>query len=261
MEAQLSGLVCGDDGFRGWLAGGGLRGVETLIVWDAELTDEAAVALVDARPDALAALDLSWNRVGAAGAAALASGLAGLARLRLYHNDLGADGAAAIARRAGPLRALNVCGNAIGDAGVAELACGRLDSLEELALGWNDIGDDGARAIAAGQWPQLAFLNVRANRLDAEGAAAVMALPALRRLGIDDNPLGDSGLAAILASPGFARIEWLNLGGTGLDERAVERFAAVGRTTLRELRIHDNDLGEDACAALRAALPDCEVVS
>jgi hypothetical protein len=260
MEAQLSGRVRGDEQLCGWLASGGLDGVEALIAWDAALTDRAAHAICEAAPDALASIDLSWNHVGADGAGALAA-LRGLLRLRLYHNEVGPDGAAAIARRARPLQGLNLCGNRLGDDGAQALCSWRLAALGELALGWNDIGDGGAQALAAGVWPDLEVLNLRANRLGPEGAAAVMALPALRRLGLDENPLGNAGLAALAAAPAFPRLVWLNLGGTGLDDGAVDALLAARPAALRELRVHDNELGPEACAALRRGLPDCEVIA
>lgn len=258
MEAQLSGRVRGDGELGGWLASGALAGVEALIAWDARLTDVAAFAIARAAPEVLASIDLSWNYIGPAGAGALAS-LPGVSRLRLYHNEVGPEGARRIARRREPLAGLNLCGNRLGDAGVAELSAGRLASLRELALGWNDIGDGGARVLAAGPWPELEFLNIRANSLGPEGAAAVMKLPSLRRLGLDENPLGDDGLAALAAAPSFSRLTWLNLGGTGLDDRAVDRLLAARPAGLRELRVHDNELGTEACAALRRGLPACEV--
>jgi hypothetical protein len=258
VDAQLSGCLHGDEQLRGWLASGALAGVEALIAWDAALTDRAARAIAEAEPDALVSLDLSWNHLRAAGAGVLAA-LRGLVRLRLYHNDVGPDGAEAIARRAEPLHGLNLCGNQLGDAGAAALCSGRLVTLRELALGWNDIGDGGARALAAGAWPGLEFLNLRANELGPEGVAAVMSLPSLRRLGIDENPLGNDGLAALAAAPSFSRLVWLNLGGTELDDGAVDVLLAARPAGLRELRVHDNDLGPEACAALRRGLPACEV--
>jgi len=275
VEAQLSGIVRGDEQLCDWLASGGLASARALIAWGAELTDRAARAICEARPAALAAIDLSWNHVGPGGAGELAA-LEGLERLRLYHNDVGPDGAAAIARSARPLQSLNLCGNHLGDAGVAALRAPRLAALRELALGWNDISDAGARALAAGHaaaasgaataaaaaaWPRLESLNIRANQLGADGAAALLALPALTRLGLDENPLGNDGVAALAAAPRFARLTWLNLGGTSIDDGAVDALLDARPAALRELRVHDNELSWEACAALRRGLPGCEVIA
>jgi len=261
MEAQLTGLVRSDDDLVTAIANGALRGADAIVAWDAQLTDAAARAIANApESSSITYVDLSWNHIGGAGAVMLES-LARLVRLRLYHNDVGADGAAQLADAGDRLELLNLCGNQLGDAGLVALAHGRLVKLHELALGWNDLGGEAARAIVDGPWRSLARLNVRANRLDADAVAALLsgALPALTWLGVDENPLGGAGLAAILASPGFAKLEWLNLGGTELDDDALARFADVGRCALRELRIHDNDLSNAAIDRLAAALPDCEV--
>lgn len=264
MEARLTGTIRSDSELDAWLASGGLRGVRTLVAWNLTLTDAGACALagaVGARD--LVDVDLSWNRIGAQGAAALAGALPQLRALRLYHNDVGAEGARAVADAAPSLERLNLCGNGVGDDGARHLARG-LACVRDLALGFDDLGDAAARSLACLR--SLETLNLRANRIGRDGAAALLAgdLPSLRRLGLDDNErLGDEGLEAILASPGFSALTWLNLGGVGIDDRAVERFARVprGACALRELRVQDNDLSDEACAALRAlpALAGCEV--
>ena len=253
-----------DDELARWIAAGALRGIETLICWDARLTDTGATALAAAADgDRLASLDLSWNHIGEAGAHAVIDSphLQRVTRLRLYHNEVGATGASRIAAAGARLEMLNLCGNALGDRGLAALASGELHGLHELALGWNALAS--IDPIVDGSWRGLVKLNVRANQLGATEAARLLsgALPALRWLGIDENPLGDAGLAAMLAAPGFRQLEWLNLGGTELDDRAASRFAAVGPCALRELRLHDNELSPAALAAIRDALPDCEVRS
>ncbi|HEY5933508.1 MAG TPA: hypothetical protein VIU61_02665, partial [Kofleriaceae bacterium] len=263
-EAQLSTVVRSDDELARWIVSGALRGIETLICWDARLTDAGATALADARDgDRLESLDLSWNHIGPAGAHAVIESphLQRVTRLRLYHNEVGATGASRIAAAGARLAMLNLCGNALGDRGLAGLAAGDLHALDELALGWNDLAS--VQPIVTGPWRSLAKLNVRANHLGPADAALLLsgALPALRWLGIDENPLGDAGLAAMLAAPGFHQLEWLNLGGTELDDRAASRFAAIGPCALRELRLHDNELSPAALAAIRDALPGCEVRS
>jgi hypothetical protein len=257
MEAQLTTVVRSDEELARWIAAGKLRGTDSLICWDGGLTDSAASTLAaSSDADHLVSLDLSWNHVGPAGAGALIASphLMRMTRLRLYHNDLGVAGASHIAA-ARRLEMLNLCGNAIGDRGLAALAAGDLKTLHELALGWNDLGS--VDPIVAGPWRSLEKLNVRANRLGAADAARLLALPALRWLGLDENPLGDVG--PLLAAPGFRRLEWLNLGGTELDDHAVAHFVAVGPCALRELRLHDNELSPGALSAIRDALPDCEV--
>jgi hypothetical protein len=69
MEAQLTGLVHSDAELATAIAGGALRGADAIVAWDAQLTDAAARAIADApEASALTYVDLSWNRIGGAGA-------------------------------------------------------------------------------------------------------------------------------------------------------------------------------------------------
>jgi hypothetical protein len=262
VEAQLSGQLHSDGELVAWLASGALRDVDRLVVWDAALTDAGAAAIAACRDaSSLRELDLSWNHIGPAGAAALAR-MPALRSLRLYHNDAGVEGAAAIAEAGGALESLNLCGNALGDRGLTLIARGTLANLRSLALGWNELGPAGVAALVAAPWPKLEFLNIRCNHVDGNAAALLLsgALPALRRLGVDENPLGRDGLAQLMAAPGFAQLEWLNLGGTGIDDHAAADLAKAGGA-LRELRVHDNGLSQLAVYKLQLARRSCEVLA
>lgn len=255
---NLTGQVRGARELSAWLADGGLREDRELVLWSAELDDDAAFALAGC-PEAglLHALDLSHNHLTAIGVEALARALPSVARLRLYHNALGPAGAAAVAAGGWRLRSLNLCGNAIGAAGVAALRGPLCRSLEALHLGWDELGDAGLAALAAEPWPALVELNVRANELRDIAPLLAGGFPALARLGLDDNPLGDDGLAALLATPAFRQLTWLNLTATELTERALALLATVDAPNLRELRIGENALSEDAVDAL-PALAHCD---
>ena len=126
-----------------------------------------------------------------------------------------------------------------------------------------DRSGTGIAALVDGPWPHLGR-DLRCNRLGPDDVARLLsgALPALRRLGIDENPLGAGGLAAVVAAPVFERLEWLNLGGTGIDDAALEEHWPFARrfAALRELRVHDNDVSEAMLDRLRGSLPDCDVL-
>jgi len=102
----------------------------------------------------VAALHLTGNGIGDAGAAALAASphLAGLTTLRLGSNNIGDYGAellAASPHLAG-LRALNLSHNDIGDDGARALvASPHLAGLTTLHLGGNRISPAGLRALVA----------------------------------------------------------------------------------------------------------------
>jgi uncharacterized protein (TIGR02996 family) len=147
----------GLDGVRGLVEGGGLPALETLYLnetlpeahglqalvgsglasrlkflslEDNDLADEAAVALARMTTGQLLGLEMSGNRIGPKGMAALAgcSGLSLLAVLKLARN-------------------------CIGDAGVrAIIASAHLGRLSILDLSTNDLTDSGGEALRA--WPQ-----------------------------------------------------------------------------------------------------------
>jgi uncharacterized protein (TIGR02996 family) len=168
-----------------------------------EVRDPAALA-ASAHLAHLSSLDLSYNEIGAEGAAALAASphLAHLASLALTCNEIGPEGAAAL---------------------VASPHLARLSSLE---LGSNSIGPAGAAALAAS--PHLAHLDslsLGGNRIGAAGAAALAASPHLARLTglyLGDNEIGAAGARALAASPHLARLTQLFLIDNGIGASAAQ---------------------------------------
>lgn len=124
--------------------------------------------------EALHTMNLRDNRIGAAGAAALASasGLAGLHTLGLGYNIIGAAGAASLASasRLAGLHTLNLERNEIGAAGAAFLASASgLAGLCTLDLWGNQIGDEGAKSLAsASGLAGLRTLDLAGNRINDE---------------------------------------------------------------------------------------------
>lgn len=206
-------------------------------------------------------LDASWNRIGAHGAAALASSLTtpgcGVAVLRLECNDLGDAGAAAIAEalpRCPTLRALDVAANRIGSAGGIRLASALPRcNLERLELGRNFLGPRGASALADALLLQanspshglgrLQSLGLSVNRIRDGGAlAAAAALSSgqagdqgqpssrpivLEALDLGGNQITDHGAGALARSlrRGEAPLRWLGLGRNKLSAVTSTAFA------------------------------------
>lgn len=169
---------------------------------------ELGRALRGPRLRALRSLDLRANRIGPAGARALAEGVresAALAALELGDNAVGNAGA-----------------RALGEA----LVGGGAPALRALGLGLNRVGDAGAhhlaRALRTGT--ALAALSLRGNYVGARGARA---------------------LAAALRSGGSGGLRLLDLAGNFAPPRAQAALARVaaarGPADAVELRLQDND--------------------
>lgn len=92
------------------------------------------------------------------------------------------------------------------------------ERLKSLHLGWVGLGDDGVARLAERDWTELTELNVRDNEITLTGLRTLLsdAFPALRRLGLDDNPLGAEVLP-VLRSAAARRIESINLAGCDVE--------------------------------------------
>ena len=153
----------GDEGLRILARGHELGKLRALHASHNRITSLGALELAEAFPAELEVLSLSWNRIGDAGAAALASarGACRLAALDLAYCELGDDAARALAAASSlsRLTTLDLGVNRIGDAGLAALAASpHLGRLEALNLGHNPVGDAGVLALLAS--PMLASLTV-----------------------------------------------------------------------------------------------------
>lgn len=156
--------------------------------------DDTLVRAVLGLP-ALEDLRLCDNRIGPAGAAALA-GAERLRHLDLRGNAVGDTGAAALAAHPG-LQDLRLEDNCLTASGAGALAEAR--SLRALDLSRNTLGDVGARALAAAPGP--ATLRLRGCGIGDAGAQALLDTRGGQGLDLRDNPLS-SALRATLAEAG-----------------------------------------------------------
>ena len=117
-----------------------------------------------------AQLNVSRNRLGAAGTSAISKGLRvnrALRHLNIRNNDVGAEGAAAMGealRENAELRALNLRDNGLGPVGtmaIAQALCVNA-AVTSLSLAQNEIGHEGALALAVTlrMNSHLAYLNL-----------------------------------------------------------------------------------------------------
>jgi len=244
-----SALLCRDDALRCRV-----KGLEDI---DAALLARAIVSGGDAAR--LSAIDLSFNRLtdaGAAAAAAIVAAAPTLATLAAQENQIGDAGGAALARAlvasgARHLATVKLSWNSIGDAGMAALAAavGAAPALTELRLDANRIGDAGAtalaHALAARPTPcglrVLSFGNERGgNAIGDDGLVALVEVlfsstPELRELGLSNNRIGTAGATALANA--------LSLGGAASLQRAQLQHNAIGAAGLAALAAARADRG------------------
>lgn len=205
----------------------------------------------------LESLDLSGNRLGADGVAALTAVVSGdlrslslagnalddealhalvesprcakLTTLRLENNTFTHLGARGLAEspHVGALGHLDLSGTGIGDRGAIALAAAPLHGLRELSLARCDLGPSGAAALATAPWfSGLVALDLGANNLGDDGVLALAAAvgPALERLTLRKTGLTPHGARVLTASPA-PRLARLDVTDNALD--AVELFTSV----------------------------------
>jgi uncharacterized protein (TIGR02996 family) len=175
----------------------------------------------------------SNNRIGAAGARALASSanLATVESLGLALNRIGDAGLAALAESPCLTRLRILCAeaNEISDAGLRSLAKSvRLAGLQTLDLSHNAISDEGTIALAnAEQAAGLRTLWLMHNQVGPRGVRALAESPlltGLRRLSLSRNSIGDDGVQALLRSPLVEQLHELHLQWTPLSEEQKEQL-------------------------------------
>ncbi len=167
-----------------------------------------ARALASAGSTRLARLNLSGNRFGSAGVAALARSLAAnahLTELVLRGNAIGAEGAAALSaalcgsgggngseRVNHTLAVLDLTGCALGDAGCERLstALAANATLQTLLLADNGIGDAGVRALSEA----LARNSVSPQRALQLGRGASELARGVSYLDLANNDIGLDGM-------------------------------------------------------------------
>jgi hypothetical protein len=191
------------------------------------LAPDGAAALAAGSWDELRNLNLRGNRIGDAGAEALAGAewISRLTLLDVQTNEIGPRGLQALLAgpRAVPVGCIHLGSNPIGDEGAAVVAAApTLAAVNSLTLSHCGIGPEGAAALSSSAGvAHLAMLNLMNNRIGDPGAEALARSPhlrGLRELYLSDNGIGDAGARALATSPHFSGLKNLALASNPISE-------------------------------------------
>lgn len=241
-EYNLTNKIKTDEQLRSWLLFPDAKTAKRLRLRNAELTDSGAKHLADSAP-LLEELDLGDNLIRDQGALALST-LPKLRSLNLYGNQITDIGASGLVNRLA-LEELNLCGNQLAGAGLSAITA-QSERFTKLHLGFLQMQDHGAAIVAQASWPKLKELNLRLNQLSARAIPAFLysgRFPALKYLGIEENPLGDEIVRELHehrpAKQGERYDITINLGGIEISEPAARELLPFYDSGMR-LLLHDN---------------------
>lgn len=214
-------------------------------------------------PDGLT-LNLSWYKVGEAGAQGLAKALPNMrvTTLDLTGNYIGDAGAQALAQVLPDTKVttLKLRLNDIRKAGAEALAQALPNArVTTLDLNGNKIGAAGAQALAKVlPHTQVKVLNLRWNCIGERGAQALAhALPRTKliTLNLEWNNIRVAGAQALAQALPSSQVTTLDLRGNVIGEAGVHALAqALPRTQLTTLDLRDNGIGEAGNRVIEQAL-------
>ncbi len=201
--------------------------------------------------------------------------LTNLRELHLQHtriSDKGLEHLRGLTR----LEHLNLIGTAVGDAGLEFLR--PLTNLSRLDVQATRVTDAGLRHLRA--FPKLTSLDLTHTKVTDAGLAHLEGLTGLKELGLQHTRVGDDGLAHLKGLTnltrlvllntqvgdaglghlrGLTRLENLVLFGTRVSDAGLEHLR--GLTELKYLNLTGTRVTDAGAAAVRKALPKCQVVA
>ncbi len=207
---------------------------------DPTLGGPGAAQVAGAKLARVRRLDLTGQRVGADGIAAIVASMPALAELEVRHCEITHVGPLA-ALAGAPIVRLDLSDNTLGNAAAIRLAeAPRFARLESLAMALCEMRAPGLAAIAgAPWWSTLQSLDVSRNALGVDGMLALVeAAPPgrLHALSLADCDLDGEMLARIAALPWFAALDSLDLSTNVLGDCAP-LLAAIAASRVRSLRL------------------------
>jgi Ran GTPase-activating protein (RanGAP) involved in mRNA processing and transport len=221
--------------------------------------DGSSVALLCQRSTAglLEALDLSDNRLGQAGALAIAaqgSRLSSLASLAINGAGLGDEGVATLAACSSvdDLRSLEVAENAVGPKGAGRLAEWiAVRKLAHLDVSSNPLEVGGLEQLLAGGVGALRSLSLRRVQLHRSGTRALANahLGGLSSLDVSDNEIG-ANLACLLGAGWTRDLTHLNLSENRIADVGALSLTGAALGSLSSLDLSRNGIGPTGVRAL-----------
>ena len=148
------------------------------------------------------------------------------------------------------LSKLTVMGTSVTDAGLRELA--DLKTLNSLNVAGTKITGAGFQYLS--QLLSLEILLCGGAPISDSSLIFLKPLPKLRVLGLIDTQVTDAGIPSLKA---LAALTELRLVGTNITDRSVNHFKSL--KNLEKLSLERTNVSKKGAAAIRAALPKCEV--
>lgn len=236
-----------------------------------QITDQGAIILAEyLRNHQLTGLDIQNNKIGAAGAKALALALekhVSLKTLLMGYNHVTDEGAKQFGymlRENKKLRLLALENNEISDAGASELAQGlnKNASLKGIYLAKNNIGDRGLAVLVRMLWhnERLQILDLQWNSFGVSGVNELAIMlgknKTLTSLGIDANTIGDDGVKLIAtALENNTSLRRISLGNNKVSDVGAGVIAKMlsNNSTLTHVNLDCNQIGDIGAVALANA--------
>ncbi|MBM3794928.1 MAG: hypothetical protein FJW31_12860 [Acidobacteria bacterium] len=176
--------------------------------------------------------------------------LTGLTRLKISHTEI-TDGALKNLAGLSKLQSLDVSGTEVGDPGLKHIAA--LTALRELYVNHARFGDEGLLALKP--LTQLERIEMFRTRTGNAGAGALAEMKSLRIVKLDYTSVDDKGMAALAKLP---ELRELSLDTTNVTDAGVALLQSAAG--LKTLNLYHTLVTDKGYQALKAALPDCEMV-
>lgn len=123
-----------------------------------------------------------------------------------------------------------------------------------LNLSSEDVTDDMLVNVAA--LPDVVWLNLAGTEVTDAGLVHIAGMTTLEKLHLEKTAITDAGLQHLA---GLSNLQYLNLYGTQVSDAGLSHLQ--GLTNLKRLFVWQTQVTDEGIAALKAALPECQVIA